>query len=105
MFKLQFARCSEPSEPSWNASGDSNPFAARSDNPALADCWDWLSGSPGATATGSSTAAVSDLIQGLDANTEVERIAAADEKGEGQASKDSRQSFRSCCSQAADLKL
>lgn len=48
------------------------------DNPALSDCWDWLSGNAGATVTGSgSMVPVSDLIQSLDADTEVERVTAA----------------------------
>lgn len=77
MFKLQFARCSEPREPSWDASGAENPFADRLDNPGLADCWDWLSGNAGATVTGGSIAATNDLVQRLEADTEVERMAAA----------------------------
>eukprot|EP01052_Picozoa_sp_SAG31_P032090 SAG31_NODE_3479_length_4224_cov_31.581091_3_plen_318_part_00 len=54
-----------------------NPFAHRSDSPALADCWDWLSGSAGATVTGSSATDIDELSQSLDANTEVERMTAA----------------------------
>lgn len=77
MFKLQFARCSEPREPTWNALGAENPFADRPDNPALADCWDWLSGNAGATVTGGSSAATNDLVRRLDADTEAERMAAA----------------------------
>ena len=77
MFKLQFARCSEPREPSWNASGGGNPFAGRSEHPWLADCWDWLSGNVGATVTGGSATPTDVLVERLDADTEVERMVAA----------------------------
>ena len=77
MFKLQFARCSEPREPSWNASGAGNPFAGRSESPWLADCWDWLSGNTGPTVTGGSATPTDVLVERLDADTEVERMAAA----------------------------
>lgn len=77
MFKLQFARCSEPTEPSWRTSGvGTNPFANHT-NPALADCWDWLSGKPGATTTSSPLQSVDELVRSLDADTEVERAHAA----------------------------
>ena len=63
MFKLQFARCSEPKAPSWAAGRGPNPFAHRSDSPALADCWDWLSGCAGATVTGGGAECVDDLVR------------------------------------------
>ena len=72
MFKLQFARCSEPAEPSWDCSSTANPFA-ESPSPS-ASTWDWM---VGAEPAGGGNADVGALVEELNGETEAVRVRAA----------------------------
>ena len=78
MFKLQFARCSEPTEPSWRSTAAPNPFLMHP-NPGLADCWSWLSGEKQVVTSKNAAGIkpVRELLHEMDAETEEARIVAA----------------------------